>query len=62
MASLWAGLATLVVSALIWVGLYAFVGYMYRHPELGVHIVGLFFLVAGSWLVLRACVELDRCE
>lgn len=51
---------SLAVAALGWVGIYHLVRWVGSHPDLAVSLVGLGFLVLGSWLVLRACVEVDR--
>ena len=50
----------LLVSAVGWVGLYHGLVWLASHPEALVRLVSLGLLLAGSWVVLLALVEVER--
>ena len=55
-----AGFLALIVSALMWVGLVSVFRLALSRPEAAGQVVAGVFLLLGSYLVIRACVELDR--
>lgn len=51
----------LMVSAVLWIGMVTLLRWVATlSPEMVMKTVAAVFLLGGSWLVIRACVELDR--
>ena len=53
------GLGALIISALMWVGIIGLFRLALAHPETAAKVGAGAFLLLGSYLIVRACVELD---